>query len=68
MAWFFMAAGVFAICGAAFDWDFFMNSRKAALFVRFLGRNGARVFYGLLGAVIVVLGGLMAAGVILSDR
>ena len=45
-----------------------MNSRKAALFVRFLGRNGARAFYGLLGAGIVVIGVLIAAGVIHSDR
>jgi hypothetical protein len=68
MAWFFMAAGAFAICGAVFDWDFFMNSRKAALLVRFLGRNGARVFYGLLGAGIVTIGVLMAAGLLRSDR
>ena len=64
MGWLFMAAGAFSLCGAAFDWDFFMNSRRARLFVRLFGRNGARVFYGLLGAAIVVLGVLHVAGVI----
>jgi len=68
MAWFFMAAGAISICGAALDWDFFMNSRKAALFVKLFGRNGARLFYGLLGAVIVVIGALIAAGVLGSHR
>ena len=35
-----MAAGVFSIAGAALDWDFFINSRKARLFVSLFGRNG----------------------------
>ena len=59
-----VAAGVFSICGAIFDWDWFINSRKARFFVSILGRTGARIFYGVLGVGIVVLGGLLAAGVI----
>ncbi len=61
---FLVAAGIFSICGAAFDWDWFINSRKAAFFVAILGRNGARVFYGILGAALVVLGALMTLGVL----
>jgi hypothetical protein len=59
-----VAAGIFSICGAAFDWDFFINSRKARFFVSTFGRTGARVFYGVLGLVIVVLGTLITAGIL----
>ena len=58
------AAGAFCIVGAAMDWDWFMNSRKAQLFVTLFGRNGARVCYYVLGAVIIVLGLGIAFGLI----
>lgn len=60
----FIAAGVFAICGAAFNWDWFMLGRKALFLVQVLGRQGARVFYGVIGVVIIVLGTLVLLGVI----
>lgn len=63
-----MAAGVFSIAGAARDWDFFINSRKARFFVSLFGRNGARIFYGLLGTVITVIGLLITLGVIEGKR
>ena len=56
--------GVFAISGAAFDWDFFMNSRKARFLTRLIGRQGARIFYGLLGSAIVVVALLIVFGVL----
>ena len=59
-----VGAGLFAIAGAVFDWDFFMESRKARLFTTLLGRTGARAFYALLGIALLVLGALMAAGII----
>ncbi len=55
LPWLLGLAGAFAIAGAVFDWDFFMENRKAALWVRLFGRNGARVFYVILGLVIIVL-------------
>lgn len=55
----FLLTGLFSLAGALFDWDFFMNNRRAAIFVRLLGRNGARVFYGALG---LVLTGVALAG------
>ncbi len=64
MSLFFIIAGLFALCAGLFNWDFFLNARKARAFVSLLGRNGARVFYGLLGATMVVLGCLLAAGII----
>ena len=62
--WFIVGAGVFAICGAWFDWDFFMNHRKARVFVRLFGRNGTRLFYGVLGTAILVLGVLLVMDVL----
>ncbi|MEW6535052.1 MAG: immunity 17 family protein [Candidatus Auribacterota bacterium] len=49
-------AGLFSIAGAVFDWDWFMTHRKARLLVKLLTRNGARVFYAVLGVIISVIG------------
>ncbi len=45
--------GCFSIAGAVFNWNWFMNSRRAAFLVKIMGRNGARVFYILLGTAIL---------------
>ena len=66
MGWLFAALGAFAICGAAFDWEFFMNHPKAQFVVRLLGRRGTRIFYGLVGSFLVVVGVLMAIGILKS--
>jgi predicted small integral membrane protein len=63
----FVAIGAFALCGAGFDWEWFMNGRRARFFVKIFGRNGARVFYGLLGSAFVVAGVLALLGVIELD-
>jgi len=39
---FFVLAGLFSFAGAVFNWDWFMTHYRARLFVRVLGRNGAR--------------------------
>lgn len=57
-----LAAGAFAMCGAIFNWNFFFASRKARLALSLLGREGARLFYGLLGAALCVWGALMTLG------
>lgn len=64
----FVAAGVFSICGAWMDWDWFMLSRKSRFMVGLLGRKGARIFYGLLGIVVIVLGVLFILGIIADTR
>jgi hypothetical protein len=46
--------GLFSIVCALKDYDWFMNSRRAAFILRIFGRRGARVFYVLLGAVIII--------------
>ena len=64
----FIAVGIFGLCAACFDWDWFMNGRKARLVVSLVGRTGARVFYGLLGTGFVVAGALVMAGVIVLEN
>lgn len=61
---FLVAIGIFALFGALFNWDWFMNSRRARLFVRLLSRNGARIFYAVIGLSLVVLGLLGTLGII----
>lgn len=51
-----LLGGLFSIAGAVFDWDFFFNNSKARVFVRLLGRTGARIFYGILGIAIIIIG------------
>ena len=47
--------GLFPILAAVFDWDFFFNNYKARPVVKVLGRSGARIFYAVLGTVIIVI-------------
>jgi drug/metabolite transporter superfamily protein YnfA len=61
-------AGLFAMAGGVFDWEWFMNNRKAQAFVNWLGRGGARVFYVILGLAIAILGLLITFGVVASGR
>ena len=62
-----VAAGVFAIAGAVCNWEWFMNARKARGMVKLLTRNGARIFYAVLGLVLVVLGILITAGILTNS-
>ncbi|MFT3925303.1 MAG: immunity 17 family protein [Myxococcales bacterium] len=68
MTWILLFGGAFSCAGAAFDWDFFMNSRRARFFVNMMGRKGARILYGVLGLFLVTMGALQLAGVLPSHR
>ena len=48
--------GIFCIFCAYKDYNWFMNSSKARLFVKLFGRNGARLFYMGLGVFIIIIG------------
>jgi hypothetical protein len=61
-------AGLFSIMGAVMDWEWFMNSSRARIFVTIFTRTGARIFYILLGLGLAVLGVLMAMGIIQDHR
>ena len=56
--------GLFVLAGSIFNWAWFMNSRRGGFMVRLMGRTGARIFYGLAGLVLVVLGIAGALGLI----
>ncbi len=49
-------AGVFSLLASVKNWDWYFNNRRARPFVRIFGRTGARIFYGLLGIFIIVVG------------
>jgi len=55
IAIFSMAAGIFAIIASILNWEFFFNSRKATFFMNVFGRNGTRIFYTLLGVLLIIL-------------
>jgi hypothetical protein len=63
-----VAFGVLGICGAGFNWEWFMGNRKARFFTTILGRAGARVFYAAIGSALVVFGALVAAGLVSTSR
>jgi hypothetical protein len=62
-----VACGAFTVCGAANDWEWFMNHHKARLWLAMFGRTGTRIFYGILGSVLVVMGVLIALGLIKNE-
>jgi hypothetical protein len=54
-----IAAGIFILLGGINNWDWFMRSFRAGLFVKTIGRQGARVVYGILGIVLITIGVLL---------
>ncbi|WP_321334770.1 immunity 17 family protein [uncultured Bacteroides sp.] len=49
----FVVTGIVAVLAAALNWDWFFNAQNAQLIVRNVGRNRARLFYGILGAILI---------------
>lgn len=68
MGLFLVAFGGFALCGAGFNWDWFMMHRKARFMTAILTRTGARIFYALLGIALIVFGVLVALGIVEETR
>ncbi len=59
MAGLFLAMGAFTFICALKDYDWYMMSSKAAIFRLILGRGGARIFYLLMGLLIMGVGVLV---------
>ena len=55
----FIPIGGLLMAASIQDWDWFMTARRARLFVSLFGRKGARIIYGVLGALLL-LGGIIA--------
>jgi hypothetical protein len=50
------AAGLFVIVAVVSDWNWFFEHPKAKFLVDAFGRNGARIFYGVLGCALLLIG------------
>ena len=59
---FLVAVGAFSMAGGIYNWDWFMNNRRARFIVKIFTRKGARIFYGSLGLILVVAGILVRLG------
>jgi hypothetical protein len=59
-----VGVGLFSFAGGLFNWNWFMNTRRARALVRAIRPVGARVFYMLLGIVIIVFGVLLGFNII----
>lgn len=49
----FLLAGLVSILASLLNWNWFFNARNAQLIVRNVGRNRARLFYGILGLILM---------------
>lgn len=50
-----VCCGFLTFLSAYHDVDWFMNHHKARFFVKLLGRSGARMFYMILGIILIGL-------------
>ena len=51
-----VAVGLFTFGGGFYQWPWFMNNRRARFVATLLSTTGARAFYMILGALIVLFG------------
>lgn len=49
----FALAGTISLLASLLNWNWFFTTRNAQSIVRNVGRNRARLFYGILGAIII---------------
>ncbi len=52
----FVGMGLLVILAAAFNWDWFFTAQNARLIVGNIGRTRARLFYAVLGALMIGTG------------
>ncbi len=52
----FVLVGAFSLLSSVKNFDWFFNNSKAKSFVKIFGRNGARIFYSILGIFMIILG------------
>ena len=49
----FAVAGIVSLLAALLDWDWFFTTRNTQFIVRNVGRRQARLFYGILGVILI---------------
>lgn len=52
-----VAGGVLSIVASIFNWNWFFENRRAYIFNKILGRTGARIFYNVLGIILLFIAG-----------
>ena len=55
-----IAVGLLSFAGGLFNWNWFMNTSRARALVRSIRPVGARVFYIVLGLIVIVFGVFLA--------
>ena len=55
-----IAVGLLSFAGGLFNWNWFMNTSRARALVRSIRSVGARVFYIVLGLIVIVFGVFLA--------
>lgn len=51
----FALAGLIALLAAIFNWKWFFEAQNAQFIVRNVGKQRARLFYGVLGLILIVM-------------
>ncbi|MEG2573316.1 MAG: immunity 17 family protein [Bacteroides sp.] len=49
----FAVAGILSLLASAFNWNWFFTAQNTQLIVRNVGRPRARLFYGVLGLILI---------------
>lgn len=62
-----IAIGLFVSSAALFNWDWYYQLHKARWIESIWGRSGARVFFGILGLGLIVLGAAIATGMLSGE-
>jgi small neutral amino acid transporter SnatA (MarC family) len=52
----FIVVGVFVLIVSIMNWDWYFNSTKAQRLIRLIGRTGSRIFYSIIGLLLVIIG------------
>ncbi len=52
-----LVVGLYAIIASVLNFEFFFNNKKAQRMVNVFGRKGARIFYGILGLLLILCAG-----------
>lgn len=52
----FTLTGTLALSAAVLDMDWFLNSENVRPIVKYMGRKGARIFYGFIGLLLIAAG------------
>ncbi len=57
-----ISIGLFLICSAVVNWNWFYSLRTARWLQQLFGKNGARLVHVLLGLILIALGTAIALG------